>query len=182
MGTIYHYSSMLHLPWILSEGELRGMPGLGVEKGFPPYDFLWATTSPHVDKTSTTYTQYRSGTTTAVRFILPAESFFPWAEASERYPEWTPRVVGALNRAAVERGADHSQWFCRRAPLAVDGLPAGSIQIRRYTDRAWRTVSPNVLVKQTSDGLPCIGVEIEGREYFSTRHRMPNGAIAHAAA
>ena len=131
----YHFTSSWHLPWILASGELVQSEQRIAD--FPSPDFIWATTSPRGDMTATVRDGYRLGMVKLVRFTFDESEFFPWAEAQRRHPEWTEKHVSALERAA--RSQDIGGWLCRASALPIN--LAKAIDVRTYTNNAWRPVT-----------------------------------------
>jgi hypothetical protein len=51
MQRVYHFTDSAHLPWILSDGELRA--GANKIGGYPAPEFVWATTEDRGSRTAT---------------------------------------------------------------------------------------------------------------------------------
>jgi hypothetical protein len=144
MDVVYHFTDTVHLPWIIESGDLR--PGNNRIGNFPNNDFLWATTEPVGDRTSSSQSDdyrelYRKGIIQLVRFTLPAEAFTDWREMIGRYPAWTSDHVEMLVRAAREVGetGDLSKWRCRDQPLPITSAVA--VEAKSYLGGRWMPIN-----------------------------------------
>ena len=159
---LYHYTDSARLPWILEAGELQ--PGRNKIGGFPNPDFIWATTSPHGDRTASGASAgYRSGDVFLVRLALSTEDFFPWAEVAERYPQWTSVHRKRLELAAGGK-SDPSNWWCREQPLRLEAIK--DIQFRTYSNNIWRA-APRELHEANDGDQRWLGVEHSGMLFMS---------------
>src|SRR3954471_3121924 len=119
---LFHHSDTAHLPFILSAGELQ--PSKNRVGNYPEPDFVWATSSPDGDGTSTLMMSkagrdaHRDNVVLRVRIELPQAEFFHWSQVEELYPQWT-----AEQRAKLETRAagvsDPKLWWCRDGYLPV---------------------------------------------------------------
>jgi hypothetical protein len=187
---LYHYTDTARLPWIILSNELQA--GKNRLRGLP-FDFLWATTSPKVDRSATISSQgarkaLRDGWARAVRFTLAAEDFEPWPNILDRLPEWTPEMRERLEAGARRVGqADTSTWRCRVEPLALDRVI--SMETRGWygdwvradnSEASGRNRWRNVVIVNDPPGTR--GIDINGKVYLSVRQEIAgmNGATAYA--
>jgi hypothetical protein len=176
MSVVYHYTTTVHLPWIIHSGELP--PGRTSEGFFPDPDFLWATTNPHIGRTATATNQdalYRSGGIFPVRYILPSDESFPWSEALDRNPVWTREHVTVLEG---NRYAEPQQWFCRIEPLPLSRTLG--VEWRRYANPKWTPVSNDMEILTGPPEMTTL--RIGHMAFLSERVQEPGRRTAYAAA
>lgn len=155
---LFHFTDTARLPWIIAAGELR--PGKNKLGGFPDPDFLWATTSPLGDRTSSLpMDAYRAGAVNLVRLKLSASDFFPWHEVLERSAQWREEHVRALEATARHVGVDPKAWWCRNDALSMAQVQ--EVHMRTYNNKTWRPVDTAIksyLIEGTRWlGLECLG-------------------------
>jgi len=112
---VYHFTDSARLPWTITSGELR--PSRTQLGGFPEPNFLWATTYPFGDRTSTAIR--RAHLAPMVRLTLLAEDFVHWRDVPQRFPQWTVEHQRRLERIGQE---DFSRWRVRTLPLPVTSI------------------------------------------------------------
>jgi len=172
----FHFTSSMHLPWILSVGELR--PSLNRIGDFPSPDLVWATTDANGDRTATARTAhaaYRAGKMMLVRITFDASEFFSWSEVLDRFPQWTSRHVASLEHAAQTSGANPATWLCRSEALKLDR--ANAIDVRSFRNNVWRPVK-SLEVRKPSNSSDWLVMEIDGKPYASQRTNGDKGAEA----
>jgi len=70
VSTVYHFTNVARLPWMLRAGELR--PGANAIGNYPHPEFVWATTDGRGSRSSTASQGYRKAMTLLVRISLLA--------------------------------------------------------------------------------------------------------------
>ena len=173
----YHYTTTAHLSWIILTDDLRPSENK-ISK--LPFDFLWATTSTKIDRTSSAaqpaFRQaLRMGFVRVARFTLAAEDFKPWPDILESYPEWTHEQQQETERLARLRGQfDPREWRCRVDPLPLDRVIA--LETKGYIGDWVRADKPsasgrnrwtNVVIVNDPPGTR--GVTINGKVYLATK-------------
>lgn len=178
MAMIYHFTDSARLPWILRDRELT--PGRCKIGGFPDPDFLWATGSPHGDRSASGGGKgYRDGITRLVRIALRPEDFLPWRAAATEHPDWTDEHVAQLESTAVAMGmrqSDFDQWYCRALPLSADRFL--SVETRSYANNSWKPlpiIDGSSLVYAKVGDQVAAGLAIGGVTYFTVRHDAGHG-------
>lgn len=171
--TVYHFTDTARLPHILLSGAL--VPGRSTLGGFPDPDFLWATLSPHGDRTSTGYSRYyREGQTRLVRIGLHDEDFRPWRDAVGDFPQWTDDHISRLEASAAYLSVEPRSWLIRSEPLSADRFV--SIDTRSFTTPWLPLVDPKPF--RVQDGAAAL--EIAGFVYASMRVDEPGAPTAYA--
>jgi len=170
---VYHFTDTARLPWILRSGRLR--PGANRIGDFPDPDFLWATTDPVGDLTSSAERgpYYRSGKTRHVRFTFDVALFFSWSEVFQRYPQWTEQQVERLHRAA-EGKSNPVRWWCSADPIPIARCTA--IHTRSYADNRWLLFEPGTGVPMSvaQDNI-WLAIQVAGTTFASRMYRSPSG-------
>lgn len=164
--TVYHYSSTLHLPWIIRSGQLQ--PTLNRDVGIGETRLLWGTTDSAVDETSAavwTLKQFVwfSNLFNLVRFTLPAEGFLTWKQAIAAHgwsAEAVARMVGDDHRRHG-RGVRHTRWRVRRDPL-----PLAHVIKAEISGVAWQPIplDPGRVIR-TKDP-DCLAYRLAPRKIF----------------
>lgn len=176
MRELYHFTDTARLPWIIRSGELR--PGRNKAGGFPDPDFLWASSLAIGDRSAsaTTGEAYRDGTVWHVRFTLREEDFFPWSEAPDRFPVWTPEHVTRLEVSGGRMKAHPDTWWCRSDPLPLSRIL--SIHVRSYQNNRWKLIPlPGSFTRGES-----AGVVIGDRVFASREFQDPRGVTGYEVA
>ena len=125
--------------------------------------------------TATVRDGYRLGRVKLVRFTFEESEFFPWAEVPSRHPEWTAKNVSALERTA--RSQDVGAWLCRASALPVS--LAKAIDVRTYTNNAWRPVTDfEVREAKNADGSEWLVMRLLGELEASSRTIRRDGGLA----
>jgi hypothetical protein len=164
---LYHHTDSAHLPWILNDAALK--PATGTSVGiYPDPDFLWATTDPLGDPTTTTSFKdgreaYRNGKIAAVRFTLFEDDFMAWPAIRELYPQWTPELCALLERNVSPSVV--AKWRCRVSALPEERWER--IEYRTWSRPAWRRLEDRTV----SAGLKLgsLAIRLDGVGYGSTR-------------
>jgi hypothetical protein len=111
---LYHFPDSMCLPRILRSEELR--PGIYVNTMAGVRDFVHATSNQHGEKTASAMLSdsdgkfYRGSSYARVRFTLDADDFEQWLTVVGRYPEWTPKMMKALQDFGHESGSSPYSW------------------------------------------------------------------------
>ena len=119
MKTVYHHTSLAHLPWILADGALRGHD-LKLANLAP--DGVWATTSPTGDNTAGATAHFRQGNP-AVRFSFPEEQFRPWKHVMDEMGR-DPAEIRKMLKVARQRGVNPSTWRASAEDVPVSAATA----------------------------------------------------------
>jgi hypothetical protein len=178
--TLYHFTTSARLPRILRSGELR-VPDYR-DAGHPGRDFVWATSDPNGERTAagaigTWGPEYRGGRLCRVRLTLGGDGFEPWREMVARYPGWTSDVIERYELTARRHEQSTAVWHC-----CPDNVPVAEIQTadaRTYLGHSWRPFDlAQCRIKQATGGpadADCMGIEIDGKEYWSERTAAASG-------
>lgn len=173
---VYHFTDTCRLPWILTTGELRCSDNSIANF---PKDFLWATTDPRGDRTSSALAQqvgYRKGLVQLIRFTLPGEEFIYWREVIARFPTWTDRHVEMLLRQAHRVGVSEKAWRCRDEALSLS--KATAVHAKSYLGGRWMRIDTTSITADPDDP-DTLGFPIGEHIYWSTRIRMSGGATGY---
>lgn len=162
------------LPWILSSGTLR--PGRNRIGGFPDPEFLWASSAATGDRSASAAsgTAWRSGRVWHVRFTVRREDFFPWPEAVNRFPSWTPAEAARLEAAGRGMKSDPATWWCRAGALPLERVRC--IAVRSYQNNRWR---PLPAFDVFPEGDAC-GIRFAGQTFMSRPFTAPGGGTGYA--
>lgn len=172
---VYHFSSTLQLPWIVSAGELQPC-----SFGGPTDNYIWATSNPEYEHTASAFhldDWFELGAAQIVRFTLNATDFVHWDEI-RKTPLWAGADVEMLKRrdkCAREGCGEHdpSKWYLRRellpltSVLRIDARPCGG---------RWRRIKPtrkNCI--DITDDPPTMAFIIDGFHHYSTRFQYDDG-------
>lgn len=167
---VYHFTSTLHLPWIVDSGELR--PSI---HGEDDNHHVWATTRPDGDPTafplrpindlhSAFYSE--RGQLLIVRFTLPATGFVDWAEVTKTLPRKRRAAWQAFNDIEVKLYGERisKMWRVRR-----DAVPLKSVlRVDVGAPGRWsRIKATRKHCHDISDDPPTMSFEIDGFHYYS---------------
>lgn len=179
----YHFTTSVHLPWILATGELRPGRGASFVAGLPDPDFLWATTDSRGERTMATSKEaYRNGEILLVRFELDDDEFWPWSEARQRHPGWTDEHVRILNQSGTAKGADPRKWVCRIGALPLTSEILDTMHVKAWTNSAWRKPQGEELNPVQRSGYTWRSVCLDGVIYSSAQQIRPDGGCAYQIA
>jgi hypothetical protein len=190
---VYHFTDTPRLSPIIETCELR--PGTN-RFGEYPQDFLWATTNPIGDRTSSAMSPaglklWRSGASQLIRFTLDAKDFGTFSEALRNCPEWTADQIARLKRSnAAMGGGDTNKWRCRSEPLPLTKVLR--VEAKSFAAGRWVEidVSPNRCVAFSNPdtrgvviGQYCYSarqVTLDGNVGYDeiTRHHLSTAAAA----
>lgn len=172
MRNLYHFTDSMRLARILRSVELR--PATYVDAMAGARDFVHATSNQHGEKTAATTMSdpdrkfYRGRSYAKVRFTLDAADFEQWLTVIGRYPEWTPKMIKALEDRGHENGSSPYSWYARAEPLPLDKVVA--VHTMEYPDNRWRPFDLSVAEISTVEGRPDIMcVRIGDEIFFSER-------------
>ncbi|UOK70431.1 hypothetical protein [Ancylobacter polymorphus] len=180
---VYHFTTSVHLPWILATGELRPGRGASFIQGLPDPDFLWATTDSRGERTmSLSKEAYRNGELLLIRLELDDGEFWPWGEAQQRHPEWTDELVRVLNLSGIIKGADPRKWMCRVGALPLSNEILTSIQVKSWSSGIWRKSAYEELDPVRRAGYTWRSVRIDGVTYSSAQQVREDGGCAYQIA
>jgi hypothetical protein len=149
---VYHFTTSMPLPWIVSSGGLYPMPGRDVGIGYSK--LIWATAKRAGEKTSSAkfMTQvlkraWQADMFRIIRFTISAKHFDTWPETVRR-EGWTEREEFLLRRDDMWHRfeAGHDLWHCRPTPLSLDDVR--NVELRACGDR-WRRLEldPDCVVR-----------------------------------
>ncbi|UWU29139.1 hypothetical protein N2600_03975 [Rhizobium sp. WSM1274] len=176
----YHYTSSMHLPWILASGELR--PSGNNIRNFPSPDFVWATTTVDGDRTasaSTSHRAYRAGMMLQVRVTFDASHFFAWQEVGVKFPQWTGAHIGTLEASARAMRSNPATWLCRDQPLSLQHAMA--FDIRSYASSKWRALRSTDVRIIRENGL-WLAMDFGGKVFASHQSPASQGAFGYTPA
>lgn len=177
---LYHFTTSLHLPWILNAGELQPGRGKSFVAGLPDPDFLWASSDERGEPTASgSKRAYRSGEIQLVRIALDASMFFPWAEARQRHPDWTDEHVRILNESGRIVGSNPETWFCRMGSISLSDCPDLEIHTKSFQSGRWAAHTIKPVAPIVREGITWRGVYINGRGYASAQQTHPDGGRAY---
>jgi hypothetical protein len=143
---VYHFTTSMPLPWIVSNKALCPMPATDVGIGYSK--LIWATAKRTGEKTSTAKFMlqalkraWQADMFRIIRFTISAEHFDTWAETVRR-EGWTEREEFLLRRDDMWRRfeAGHDLWHCRPTPLPLGNVR--NVEVRACGDR-WRRLELN---------------------------------------
>jgi hypothetical protein len=187
---VYHFTSSMHLPRILRDGELRpltitearikyerSLASFGAP-AMPSTDFLHATSDCRYEPTATPeyWTDgYEDGQWARVRFTLEADDFEPWLEVAQRNG-FTEHQIKKLKDLGRKRGSDTRQWVCREKSLSVSRVVAIHTQDRINGDE-WRLLCEGGTEARTYSvtGTEIMGVDIGKVNFWSKRFDSDQG-------
>jgi hypothetical protein len=70
----------------------------------------------------------RTNSCAKVRFTLDADDFEQWLTVVGRYPEWTPKMIKALQDLGPKSGSSPYSWYARAEPLPLSQSPSGDFR------------------------------------------------------
>ena len=168
---VYHFTTSMPLPWIVSSGALCPMPGTDIGIGYSK--LIWATAKRAGENTSYAKLLIRvldqaweADLFRLIRFTISAKLFDTWAETVRR-EGWTEQEVFILRRDDMWRRleAGHDLWHCRATPLSLDDVR--SVVVRAYGDR-WRRLELDA------------GCVVRAKKPDRMGYRFPDGKILFA--
>ena len=159
---VYHFTSTLHLPWIVMDGQLR--PSIHGDE-----HYLWATTNPDGDPTafplrpindllSAFYSE--RGQLLIVRFTLPATGFVDWDEVEKTLS----RKRRATWQAKLYYGERSKTWRVRRDPVPLKSVLRVDVGASGHWSRIKATRKH---CHEFSDDPPTMSFEIDGFHFYS---------------
>jgi hypothetical protein len=172
---LYHFTCTARLPWIVATKHLK--PDAYQIGHFPNHDFVWATTSPHGDRTASAMQGYRKRVTALVRLTLFAEDFEPWPGITARFPQWTIEHVRDLEAAARRIGETNIEgWRARTTPLPLSRVVCA--EAKTCTGR-WQAIE---LVSVHTRNDPSLrGIVLNDHVYASSQHVRAGQPTAYTA-
>ena len=147
-------------------------------------DFVHATSNQHGEKTASAMLSdsdgkfYRGSSYAKVRFTLDADDFEQWLTVVGRYPEWTPKMIRALQDLGHENGSSPYSWYARAEPLPLSKVVAVDTMV--YPDNCWQPFDLSTAEISTVEGRPGImGVRIGDGIFFSESYVNPVGVTGY---
>ena len=182
-SAVYHFTSTIHLPWILDAGELQpGVTGMFFEDA-TPLRYLWGTVNPEGDYTARPLRQihqdgleeeWQAGVFHLIRFTLPANAFLSFNEMIREFSDWSPAHAAALVEydRQVYGETGHDMWRCRHDPLRLaDVLKAETTSFADAETERWHPLDirqpERLLVRSRKPNR--LGVRIGRRRFHSDR-------------
>jgi len=133
MQTVYHHTSVAHLPWIVRDGSLVRSPAWPDPVPMPAV--VWATTDPAGDRTVAACSQRTPALIPRARIAFPQDLFLPWV--TEALKLKSEAVAAACDTAYRMVQPNVTGWF-----MSYEDVPmseAFHIDVRTYRT-PWRTV------------------------------------------
>lgn len=148
----YHYSSLLHLPYILLSGELKS--SRREAHGDHREGLLWFSNNPVMERTAMKHSA------PSIRFAYDGREVRPWRAVAKEVG-FTSSVMRRLEKSGRAMGALPSQWLAMRGKLALEKV--GDIEIL-YAG-GWH-------------GVERAALHVEGVEGGAVRLSGPGGEVA----
>jgi hypothetical protein len=119
--TLRHYSTALHLPWILASDAL--LPSRADAHGRDHRGVLWFSTNPDHERSANKRGARNGEGVPRVRFATEHAQAMPWRAVARR-AGYSHAVAARLEAAGRRMGAAPSEWWARLLPLPLSLVAA----------------------------------------------------------
>jgi hypothetical protein len=127
--TLYHHTSLAHIPYIIADAELVGTRGSALW----PVDFVWATTDERGDRTTACCKPGKR--LPRVRISFADDMFLPWLDAVQERTDWDVTLTQRLIAAADKMGQPHEPWHAAMGPIPLGDMI--NIEMKNW-DGPWK--------------------------------------------